>query len=73
MQLPVWAWLLIGGVVIAFFGWLRAARNMQKMFKNPSMAFDSGFGNHIGSMLVMVGGVVIALVGIVLLAVEIVN
>ncbi len=73
MQLPAWAWVLIGGVLIAFFGWLKAARNMQKTFRNPSTAFDSVLGNHVSSMLVMAVGVLIVLVGIVLLAVDIVN
>lgn len=73
MPLPLWAWVLIAGVAVAFFGWYRAARNMRTMFKNPTVAFDSGFSNHINSMLVMAAGVVIVVIGIILLAVDVIS
>lgn len=72
MQIPASAWVLIGGVVIALLGWLRAVRSMQNTARNPSTA-QLQIGQSRRSVIVMAGGIVIVWVGIALLVLDVVG
>lgn len=62
--------LIIIGLVIVAVSFALGAMNFKKNFFSDRINMQAGFGNHLGMMVIMMGGGIVSLIGIVLTVVH---